>query len=98
MNLFDTNAQPHSVTSNNIFGAGAQGPFKLETVDGDESILLITAQGDNRKRIMIPADTPNIIPRDINGDAQIYITSVDDEKVLLETNYRNGVIIIINHD
>ncbi|XP_011303674.1 ER membrane protein complex subunit 1 isoform X2 [Fopius arisanus] len=91
VNLFDTNAQPHSVTSNNIFGAGAQGPFKLEAVPGDDSVLSITAEGDNRKRIMMPSDTPKIILRDIEGDARLYVTSVDEEKVLLETTYRNGV-------
>ncbi|XP_015111319.1 ER membrane protein complex subunit 1 isoform X2 [Diachasma alloeum] len=91
VNLFDPNAQPHSVTSNNIFGAGARGPFTLEAVPGDESVLSVTAEGDNRKRIMIPGDTPNIIPRDIEGDARLYITSLDEEKVLLETTYRNGV-------
>lgn len=89
--MFDTTAQPHSVTSNNIFGAGAKGPFKLETVRGDESVLLVTAKGDNIKRIMIPGDTPNIIPRDIAGDAKLYITSIDNEKVTLETTYSNGV-------
>ncbi|XP_063985411.1 ER membrane protein complex subunit 1 isoform X2 [Diachasmimorpha longicaudata] len=91
VNLFDTNEQPHSVTSNNIFGAGAQGPFTLEAVPGDESVLSVTAKGDHRKRIMIPGDTPKIIPRDIDGDVRLYITNVDEEKVLLETTYRKGV-------
>lgn len=94
MNLFDANAQPQSITSNNIFGAGAQGPFHLISPFGDESVLSVIATGDNRQRILIPDKVTNTIPRDIDGDAKLYITTIDNDKVLLETTFKDGVRII----
>lgn len=94
MDLFDANAQPQSITSNNIFGVGAQGPFHLESVPGDESVLSIFAEGDDRKRILIPSEVPKTISRDIVGDAKLFITTIDNEKVVLETTYGDGVRLI----
>ncbi|KAK0181962.1 hypothetical protein PV327_000139 [Microctonus hyperodae] len=91
VNLFDANAQPQSITSNNIFGAGAQGPFHLISPFGDESVLSVIAAGDNRQRILIPDKVTNTIPRDIDGDAKLYITTIDNEKVLLETIFKDGI-------
>lgn len=91
VNLFIDNSQHQSVTINNIFGAGAQGPFHLESVTDSESILAIRAEGDNRKRVLILSETPITIPRDISGDAPLYVTTADDEKILFDTTYKNGV-------
>lgn len=91
VHLFDTNAQPQSVTINTIFGAGAQGPYKLESVLGEEPVISINADNDQRKRILIIGELPIPIQRDIAGDATLYVVSIDNEKVLLETTYKNGV-------
>lgn len=92
VHLFDTNAQPQSVTINTIFGAGAQGPYKLESVLGEEPVISINADNDQRKRILaVIGELPIPIQRDIAGDATLYVVSIDNEKVLLETTYKNGV-------
>jgi len=92
VHLFDTNAQPQSVTINTIFGAGAQGPYKLESVLGEEPVISINADNDQRKRILaVIGEFPIPIQRDIAGDATLYVVSIDNEKVLLETTYKNGV-------
>lgn len=91
VHLFDTNAQPQSVTINTIFGAGAQGPYKLESVLGGEPVISINADNDQRKRILVIGDLPIPIQRDIAGDATLYVVSIDNDKVLLETTYKNGV-------
>ncbi|KAG7213130.1 hypothetical protein KM043_002446 [Ampulex compressa] len=91
VHLFDTNAQPQSVTINTIFGAGAQGPYKLESVNGEEPVVAISADNDQRKRILLVGEVPVPIQRDIAGDAALYVVSADNEKVLLETTYRNGI-------
>ncbi|XP_078041863.1 ER membrane protein complex subunit 1 isoform X2 [Augochlora pura] len=90
INLFDANAEPESVTINTIFGAGAQGPYHLEPVLGEEPVVSISADGNQRKRILVLRDTVTPIQRDIVGDAMLYIVSVDNEKVLLETTYKAG--------
>ena len=91
VHLFDTNAQPQSVTINTIFGAGAQGPYHLESVPGEEPVVSISADGNQRKRILLVREVPVPILRDIAGDATLYIVSVENDKVLLETTYKNGV-------
>lgn len=93
VHLFDTNAQPESVTINTIFGAGAQGPYKLESVFGEEPVISINADNDQRKRILVIGEFPIPIQRDIASDAALYVVTVDNEKVLLETTYKNGVNI-----
>lgn len=93
VHLFDTNAQPQSVTINTIFGAGAQGPYKLESVLGEESVISINADNNQRKRILVIGELPIPIQRDIAGDATLYVVSVNNEKILLETTYKNGVNI-----
>ncbi|KAL6448634.1 hypothetical protein ACFW04_000473 [Cataglyphis niger] len=98
VHLFDTNAQPQSVTINTIFGAGAQGPYKLESVLGEEPVISINADNDQRKRILIIGELPIPIQRDIVGDATLYVVSIDNEKVLLETTYKNGRIEIAATD
>lgn len=95
VHLFDTNAQPQSVTINTIFGAGAQGPYHLESVLGEEPVVSISADGNQRKRILLVREVPVPILRDIAGDATLYIVSVENDKVLLETMYRNGVSILL---
>ncbi|XP_076672941.1 ER membrane protein complex subunit 1 isoform X2 [Andrena cerasifolii] len=91
VHLFDTNAQPQSVTINTIFGAGAQGPYHLESVLGEEPVVSISADGNQRKRILLVREVPVPILRDIAGDATLYIVSVENDKVLLETTYKNGM-------
>ncbi|XP_044599421.1 ER membrane protein complex subunit 1 isoform X2 [Cotesia glomerata] len=91
VHLFDNNSQPQSITINNIFGAGAKGPFHVKSIPGDESVLTIIADGDNRQRILIPGNPANTIPRDIPANANLYVTTIDNEKILLETTYKNGV-------
>jgi len=93
VHLFDTNVQPQSVTINTIFGAGAQGPYRLESIRGEEPVISINADNDQRKRILIIGELPIPIQRDIAGDTTLYIVSVDNEKVLLETAYKSGVSI-----
>ncbi|XP_020295195.1 ER membrane protein complex subunit 1 isoform X2 [Pseudomyrmex gracilis] len=98
VHLFDTNAQPQSITINTIFGAGAQGPFKLESVLGEEPVIAINAEYDQRKRILVIGKLPTPIQRDIAGDATLYVVSIDNEKVLLETTYKNGKMEITAMD
>ncbi|CAD1469229.1 unnamed protein product, partial [Heterotrigona itama] len=94
VHLFDTHSQPQSVTINTIFGAGAQGPYHLESVLGEEPIVSISADNNQRKRILLVGEVPVPIQRDIVGDATLYVVSVDNEKVLLETTYKNGAKIV----
>ncbi|XP_011702043.1 PREDICTED: ER membrane protein complex subunit 1 isoform X2 [Wasmannia auropunctata] len=94
VHLFDTNAQSQSVTINTIFGAGAQGPYKLESVLGEGPVISINADNDQRKRILVIGEFPTPIQKDIDGDATLYVVSVDNEKILLETTYKNGKIEI----
>ena len=93
VNLFDSNAETQSITINTIFGAGAQGPYVLESVAGDESVVAISADNGQRKRVLIIGESPVPIQRDISGDVELYVTFADNEKILLETTYSNGVII-----
>lgn len=93
VHLFDMNAQSQSVTINTIFGAGAQGPYKLESVLGEGPVISINADNDQRKRILVIGEYLTPIQRDIAGDATLYVVSVDNEKILLETTYKNGVNI-----
>lgn len=97
VHLFDTNSQPQSVTINTIFGAGAQGPYHLESVLGEEPVISISADNNQRKRIFLVGEVPVPIQKDIIGDAMLYIVSVDNEKVLLETTYKNGVSILYSN-
>lgn len=91
INVLDSNSSTQSITINNIFGAGAQGPFHLETVRGDETLLAIRADGDNRKRVLIISETPVVIPKDIVQDTSLYVTVADNEKILLQTSYKDKV-------
>ncbi|XP_076766760.1 ER membrane protein complex subunit 1 isoform X2 [Xylocopa sonorina] len=95
VHLFDTNSQPQSVTITNIFGAGAQGPYRLESVLGDEPVVSISADDNQRKRLLLVGEMSVPIQRDIAGHATLYIITVDNEKVLLETTYKNGVTEIV---
>ncbi|XP_043580345.1 ER membrane protein complex subunit 1 isoform X2 [Bombus pyrosoma] len=95
VHLFDTHSQPQSVTINTIFGAGAQGPYHLESVLGEEAVVSISADNNQRKRILLVGEVPVPIQRDIAEDSMLYIVSVDNEKVLLETTYKNGVTEIV---
>ncbi|CAL1684437.1 unnamed protein product [Lasius platythorax] len=98
VHLFDTNAQPQSVTINTIFGAGAQGPYKLESVLGEEPVISINADNDQRKRILVIGELPIPIQRDIAGDATLYVVSIDNEKVLLETTHKIGTLEVAATD
>ncbi|XP_060821021.1 ER membrane protein complex subunit 1 isoform X1 [Bombus pascuorum] len=95
VHLFDTHSQPQTVTINTIFGAGAQGPYHLESVLGEEPVVSISADNNQRKRILLVGEVPVPIQRDIAEDSMLYIVSVDNEKVLLETTYKNGVTEIV---
>ncbi|XP_014599099.1 PREDICTED: ER membrane protein complex subunit 1 isoform X1 [Polistes canadensis] len=98
VHLFDTNVEPQMVTINSIFGAGAQGPYQLESVLGDESVVSISADNNQRKRILVVGETTITIQRDIAGDANLYITSIENRKVLLETTYRNEITEVVATD
>lgn len=94
INVFDNNSSTQSITINNIFGAGAQGPFKLETVPGDETLLAISADGDHRKRVLIISEKTVVIPKDIDENTSLYVTVADNEKILLQTTYKDKVTSI----
>ncbi|XP_043497857.1 ER membrane protein complex subunit 1 isoform X1 [Polistes fuscatus] len=98
VHLFDTKVEPQMVTINSIFGAGAQGPYQLESVLGDESVVSISADNNQRKRILVVGETTITIQRDIAGDANLYITSIENRKVLLETTYRNEITEVVATD
>ncbi|XP_012286292.1 ER membrane protein complex subunit 1 isoform X2 [Orussus abietinus] len=89
--LFDDTAQPWMVTINTIFGAGVQGPFQLTAVPGDDSVLSVSADNNQRKRIVVVKESPIPIQRDISGDATLYVTLADNQNILLETTYENGM-------
>ncbi|XP_034941142.1 ER membrane protein complex subunit 1 isoform X2 [Chelonus insularis] len=91
VDLFNEEARPQSITSNNIFGAGAQGPFHIEVIPGKKEAISITSKGDNRKRIIIPSNESNILPRDIDGNTKLYLTTIDNKLVLFEITYENKV-------
>ncbi|KZC03992.1 ER membrane protein complex subunit 1 [Dufourea novaeangliae] len=96
VHLFEPNAQPQSVTINTIFGAGAQGPYHLESVLGAEPVVSISADANQRKRILVLGEEiPVPVQRDIAGDAMLYIVLVDNEKVLLEATYKAGTTEIV---
>ncbi|XP_015176654.1 PREDICTED: ER membrane protein complex subunit 1 isoform X1 [Polistes dominula] len=98
VHLFDTNVEPQMVTINSIFGAGSQGPYQLESVLGDESVVSISADNNQRKRILVVGETTITIQKDIPGDANLYITSIDNKKILLETTYRNEITEVVATD
>lgn len=81
------------IVTDKIFGAGAQGPYKLESVPGDESVVVVSAENGLRKRLIVVGKVPVPIQRDISGDAGLYVTFADNKKVLLETTYKDGVNI-----
>ncbi|CAK9820665.1 ER membrane protein complex subunit 1 [Anthophora plagiata] len=95
MHLFDTNYETQIMMIDTIFIGGAQGPYHIESVLGEEPAVSISGDGNQRKHILLLGKTPVPIQRDIAGDAMLYIISVDNEKVLLETTYRNGVTEIV---
>ncbi|XP_047343681.1 ER membrane protein complex subunit 1 isoform X1 [Vespa velutina] len=98
VHLFNTNIEPQMVTINTIFGAGTQGPYQLESVLGDETVISITADNNQRKRILVVGETSVPIQRDIAGDTTLYITSIDNQKVLLESTYRNEITEVVATD
>ncbi|XP_066599406.1 ER membrane protein complex subunit 1 isoform X2 [Prorops nasuta] len=90
VHLFDTNVQIAPVTMNTIFGAGTQGPYKLESIVGGDSVVAVSADNNQRKRVLILGETTNVIARDIPGEIALHVTLVDNEKVLLETSFKDG--------
>ncbi|XP_076174613.1 ER membrane protein complex subunit 1 isoform X2 [Ptiloglossa arizonensis] len=93
--LFDTNARPESALVNTMFDAGTQGPYHLESVLGEEPVISVSADGNQRKRILVVGEVPIPILRDIPGNAMLYIVSIDNEKVLLEATYKTGTTEIV---
>lgn len=91
INIFEPNSEPQTITINSIFGAGVQSPYRLELVRGDKSALVISADGNARKRILITENDPTILEKEISGDASVYIVTVEKEKALLEMINKNGV-------
>lgn len=91
INIFEPNSESQTITVNSIFGAGTQGPYRLELVPGDKSALAISTDGNLRKRILITEQVPTPIKKDIAGEAALYIITVEKEKVLLEMINKNGV-------
>lgn len=91
INIFEPNSEPQTITINSIFGAGVQSPYRLELVRGDKSALIISADGNARKRILITENEPTILEKEISGDASVYIVTVEKEKALLEMINKNGV-------
>ncbi|XP_017885451.1 ER membrane protein complex subunit 1 isoform X2 [Ceratina calcarata] len=95
LHLFESNSQPQWLTINTIFGAGAQGPYKLSVVNGDYNVVSVSADGGQRKRLLLVEEVAVPISRDIDGNANLYTINIDDEKVLLEATYNNGVTEIL---
>lgn len=79
---------------NSIFGPGADGPFELSAIRGNAPAISISADNNKRKRVIVfdPAkNSHEMLHRDIDGDASLYITTADSKNVLLETVFKNGV-------
>ncbi|KOC59525.1 ER membrane protein complex subunit 1, partial [Habropoda laboriosa] len=89
--LFNDNIEGKPVKAN----FATQGPYHLEAVPGEEPVVVVSADGNQTKRILLVGKASKLIERDIAGDAMLYVVSVDNEKVLLETTYRNGVTEIV---
>ncbi|XP_076226646.1 ER membrane protein complex subunit 1 isoform X2 [Nomia melanderi] len=94
IHLFDRNVKTESFSMFAIFGGGSQGPYHIESLAGEEPAVSISADANQRKRILIIGEKPVPIERDIAGDAMLYIVSADNEKVLLETTYKAGTTVI----
>ncbi|XP_012260554.2 ER membrane protein complex subunit 1 isoform X1 [Athalia rosae] len=94
VHLFDPNAQLQSVTINTIFGAGEQGPYKLELVPGDEPVVSVSADNGQKKRVLNIGDESIPIRNDISGETALYVITAEEGKTLLQTAYKNGAIDI----
>uniref|UniRef100_A0ABD2XHY3 ER membrane protein complex subunit 1 n=1 Tax=Trichogramma kaykai TaxID=54128 RepID=A0ABD2XHY3_9HYME len=94
VNIFELKSEPQSITINTIFGAGTQGPYQISLVPGNTAAILISAENNRRKRLVQLEKEPILIPCDINGDNSVYIATIDNNKVVLETSYKNDVTTI----
>lgn len=79
------------MTINNIFGAGEQGPYKLELVPGDEPTVSVSSDKGSKKRVLIIGDDSAPVRDDISGDTSLYVITADEGKALLKTSFKNGV-------
>lgn len=91
INIFEPKSQPQSITINTIFGAGAQGPFKISLVPGNVPAVSINAGNNSRKRILLMEKDPIPIQRDFDGENFLYMVNLDKKIVLLESSYKKGV-------
>lgn len=98
VNLFDEKAEAQSASINTFFGAGTQAPYKLDVVPGDENAISISAESDQRKRVLIVNENgPEPVNREIAGDSSVYIVGIENSKILLETTYKNQVNMHLLH-
>ncbi|XP_058792034.1 ER membrane protein complex subunit 1 isoform X2 [Phymastichus coffea] len=94
INIFEPKSEPQSITINTIFGAGAQGPYKITLLPGNIPAISISADSNNRKRVVLFEKSPEIIPRDIDGENFLYVTNLDSKKIVLESSYQNEITTI----
>lgn len=72
-----------------------KGPFRLSAIPGD--ISAVSVNNGLIKRIVVldeKSENIKIIPKNIDEQTSLYITTADNSKVLLETSYNHGVRII----
>lgn len=94
-NFLNTPLQPADIQSipiNSIFDVEAQGPYQLEAVLGDGVVVSISADNNQRKRIVIIQDKFLPIKKDIDTHAKLYVTKLDGEMILMETTYKNSMV------
>lgn len=93
INIFEPKSEPQSITINTIFGAGAQGPYKISLLPGNVPAVSISANNNQKKRVLLFEKSPIVIPRDIDGENFLYVTNLDGKQVVLESSYQKEVTI-----
>ncbi|XP_014216207.1 ER membrane protein complex subunit 1 isoform X2 [Copidosoma floridanum] len=88
VNIFDSKSQPQLKPINAIFDS--HGPYHISLVPGNVAAITVSAGNSRKKRMILFEQDPIPIPRDIEGENFLYLTTLDGKKVLLETSYNNG--------
>lgn len=91
INIFDPNPETRSLTVNNIFGAGSQGPYHVNLIPGNENAIIISAENNKRKRLLYLEKI--LVPKfvDLDTKSSLFSTHFGQKKVILETFYKNEV-------
>ncbi|XP_011504565.1 PREDICTED: ER membrane protein complex subunit 1 [Ceratosolen solmsi marchali] len=95
INIFEPKSQPQSITINTIFGAGAEGPYRISLVPGNIAAISISTDNNRRKRLLLLENEPTPVPHDIDGENSVYITNFDDKKVVLELSYNDKITTVM---